>query len=152
MNEENATESAIRQSETITDAIQNGSITVREAIDELSQPVSLEGEFRSFRKSFPATESDADTFPSPVAYPGNPVVTTSNGYVGYNAVNTPIWNWTTEQSPETGTKSEIELRELAIEAACKAFGYREVELSEFGQALDYFYNYLKYGTKLDFGK
>lgn len=52
--------------------------------------------------------------------------------------------------PVYSDKDEIEIREKAIEAACKSFGYREVELEEFGNALDYFYNYLKFGTKLAF--
>ncbi len=64
---------------------------------------------------------------------------------------TPNTWYTTEPvgyGPEVDSL-EIRLREKAIEATCKAFGTKETTLQEFSDLLDKFYNYLKFGTKIN---
>jgi hypothetical protein len=126
-----------------------------------------------FTRTFPESEGAISPVQSPVAstdsritYPSvdtdaglAPTGTFSNAAATYSWGNPIGWTFGTgEPGQATSSTSredqdrEITYREKAIEAACKAFGDRDVELTEFGTALDYFYNYIKFGTKLDVGK
>jgi hypothetical protein len=152
---ENTTESAIRQSR------------AQASIDEWNHQVTAAelGFLANVTARFPSAEGETSVDNSPVAATNNnttitgstsnpvPVNWGSGGQV-YDNQATYTWGFNTPEAAVSKEDQDREIlyREKAIEAACKAFGDRDVELTEFGTALDYFYNYIKYGTKLDIGK
>jgi len=65
-------------------------------------------------------------------------------------LSTPGISFVTNKSTANDATTDVILREKAIEAACKASGFKDMTLEEFSNLLDFFYVYLKTGEKLKF--
>ena len=72
-----------------------------------------------------------------------------NTYIG-SSFPPQIVNWGAPTPPYNPIDwSEVQLREKAIQWTLKAFEKQDVEYERFATVLEQFYNFIKYGTKLN---